>query len=328
VALSLEQKQAIVSEVASVAAQASNVIAAEYAGLTVTELTRLRGSARKSGVFVKVVRNTLARRAFEGTKFACMNEKLVGPLLLAFAGEEPGSAAKVIRDFAKQNDKLVLGSGFTKGWDNFDNSGNPNMGYLGTATYTRDNGDTLAYVCTLGREPNFSGSGYSPSIGSGYSTRYLQTLVYSHKFSDDVVGVAQSDFGTQEAATWDGRTAHWYGANGYLYWNQTCRLQWGANAEWFRDQSGFRVGQVLPSFGSPNARGLGVSNGQTRFGYDGSFYRLMFGPKYFFTPNLYTRVAVAADWYEGKRNSLGNLPFDDGQRNHQELAVFDLVWTF
>lgn len=106
--LSLEQKQAIVSEVAGVAARASNVIAAEYAGLTVTDITRLRGSARKSGVFVKVVRNTLARRAFEGTRFACMNEKLVGPLLLAFAGEEPGSAAKVIRDFAKQNEKLIV----------------------------------------------------------------------------------------------------------------------------------------------------------------------------------------------------------------------------
>lgn len=106
--LSLEQKQAIVSEVAVVAARASNVIAAEYAGLTVTQLTQLRGSARKSGVFVKVVRNTLARRAFEGTKFACMNDKLVGPLLLAFAGEEPGSAAKVIRDFSKQNEKLVV----------------------------------------------------------------------------------------------------------------------------------------------------------------------------------------------------------------------------
>lgn len=108
VGLSLEQKQAIVSEVAVVAARASNVIAAEYAGLTVTQLTQLRGSARKSGVFVKVVRNTLARRAFEGTKFACMNDKLVGPLLLAFAGEEPGSAAKVIRDFSKQNEKLIV----------------------------------------------------------------------------------------------------------------------------------------------------------------------------------------------------------------------------
>ncbi|MBI1732356.1 MAG: 50S ribosomal protein L10 [Gammaproteobacteria bacterium] len=104
----LEQKQAIVSEVAGVAARASNVVAAEYAGLTVSELTQLRSSARKAGVFVKVVRNTLARRAFKGTQFACMNEKLVGPLLLAFAGGEPGSAARVIREFSRQSDKLVV----------------------------------------------------------------------------------------------------------------------------------------------------------------------------------------------------------------------------
>lgn len=108
VSLNLEQKQAIVTEVAGAAARTSNVIAAEYAGLTVSELTRLRSSARKSGVTVKVVRNTLARRAFAGTQFACMNEKLVGPLLLAFAGDEPGSAAKVIRDFSKQNEKLIV----------------------------------------------------------------------------------------------------------------------------------------------------------------------------------------------------------------------------
>jgi large subunit ribosomal protein L10 len=108
VGLNLEQKQAIVTEVAGVAARASNAIAAEYAGLTVSELTRLRASARKSGVFVKVVRNTLARRALDGTRFACMSEKLVGPLLLAFAGEEPGSAARVIRDFSRQNNKLVV----------------------------------------------------------------------------------------------------------------------------------------------------------------------------------------------------------------------------
>jgi large subunit ribosomal protein L10 len=106
--MNLEQKQAIVAEVAGVAARASNVIAAEYSGLTVSELTQLRASARKSGVFVKVVRNTLARRALEGTQFACMREKLVGPLLLAFAGEEPGSAAKIIRDFSRQNEKLIV----------------------------------------------------------------------------------------------------------------------------------------------------------------------------------------------------------------------------
>lgn len=106
--LSLERKKEIVSEVAGVAAKAPTAIAAEYAGLSVLELTRLRRSARQAGVYLRIVRNTLARRALEGTRFECMREGLVGPLLLAFSSDEPGSAARVIRDFARQNQKLIV----------------------------------------------------------------------------------------------------------------------------------------------------------------------------------------------------------------------------
>ena len=106
--LSLEKKKEIVSEVAGVAETAPSLIAAEYIGLTVAEMTELRKRAREAGIYLKVVRNTLARRAFENTSFECMNDNLVGPMLLAFSNEEPGSAAKVIRDFAKENDKLVV----------------------------------------------------------------------------------------------------------------------------------------------------------------------------------------------------------------------------
>ncbi len=106
--LTLEAKKAIVNEVAEVAANAPSAIAAEYAGITVEQMTQLRQSARTSGVYLRVVRNTLARRALENTKFECMRDGLVGPLLLAFSINEPGAAAKVIRDFAKANDKLVV----------------------------------------------------------------------------------------------------------------------------------------------------------------------------------------------------------------------------
>lgn len=106
--LTLEAKKAIVSEVAEIAANAPSAIAAEYIGLTVAELTYLRHMARKAGVYLRVVRNTLARRALENTKFDCMREWLVGPLLLAFSKEEPGAVAKVIRNFAKSNNKLVV----------------------------------------------------------------------------------------------------------------------------------------------------------------------------------------------------------------------------
>ena len=107
-ALTLELKKAVVTEVAEVARGALSAIAAEYRGLSVAEMTNLRVNARIAGVYMRVVRNTLARRAFEGTDFACMNDSLSGPLILAFSREEPGSAARVMRDYAKENDKLVI----------------------------------------------------------------------------------------------------------------------------------------------------------------------------------------------------------------------------
>ena len=96
------------AEVATVAAAAPALIAAEYSGLNVAQMTALRRLARDAGIYLRVVRNTLARRAFEGTQFDCMRSTLTGPLLLAFSNDEPGSAAKVIRDFAKENEKLVV----------------------------------------------------------------------------------------------------------------------------------------------------------------------------------------------------------------------------
>jgi hypothetical protein len=221
----------------------------------------------------------------------------------------------------KVDDETNIGGGMTHGWDNFDNSGNPSMAALLTASKTVGD-DSLAWVGTYGREPNFSGQGFVAGPNTGFSTRYFQTLVYSHKYSDDVIAYLQSDFGVQGAALANGGTARWYGLNGYIYWNQTCRFQWGANAEWFRDEGGFRVGQVLPSFGSPNGRGYARGPG-----FDGSFYRLTFGPRYYWSPNFYTRAALAADLYQGKK-AAGNNPFDDGQRTTQQVLIMDAVATF
>jgi large subunit ribosomal protein L10 len=108
VALRLEDKKAIIAEVAEVATNALSVVAADYRGLPVANMTKLRADARKAGVYMRVVRNTLARRAFEGTEFACMSDVLVGPLLLAFSQHEPGAAAKLVRDFIKTNEKLKV----------------------------------------------------------------------------------------------------------------------------------------------------------------------------------------------------------------------------
>jgi large subunit ribosomal protein L10 len=107
-ALKLEDKKVIVAEVAEVAKSAYSAVAAEYRGLSVAEMTELRSKARQGGVYLRVVRNTLARRAVEGTDFACMQDILVGPLVLAFSREEPGAAARVIKDFAKDHKKLEV----------------------------------------------------------------------------------------------------------------------------------------------------------------------------------------------------------------------------
>ncbi len=106
-ALRLEDKQAMVTEVQAVAQTAHSVVAAEYRGLTVTQITGLRAQARKSGVYLRVVKNTLARKAVAGTQYECIAGSLKGPLILAFSREDPGAAARVVREFAKTNEKLV-----------------------------------------------------------------------------------------------------------------------------------------------------------------------------------------------------------------------------
>lgn len=108
VTLRLEDKKAIVAEVEEVAKSALSVVTAEYRGLSVEEMSQLRVQARSAGVYLRVVRNTLARRAVEKTCFACLKDTLVGPLLLAFSQQEPGAAARLIRTFTKQNEKLVV----------------------------------------------------------------------------------------------------------------------------------------------------------------------------------------------------------------------------
>ena len=105
-ALRLEDKKALVKEVNAVAGDSVTVVAAEYRGLSVAEMTELRKEARNAGVYMRVVKNTLARLAVEGTDFECMQDTLKGPILLAFAKDDPGAAARIIKDFAKEHEAL------------------------------------------------------------------------------------------------------------------------------------------------------------------------------------------------------------------------------
>ncbi|GFR96139.1 50S ribosomal protein L10 [Elysia marginata] len=107
-ALGLEDKKAIVAEVGEVAQSALSAVIADYRGLTVDQMTSLRKQAREGGVYLKVVRNTLARRAVEGTEYECLKEALIGPTVLAFSQEDPGAAARLLQDFAKENKELEV----------------------------------------------------------------------------------------------------------------------------------------------------------------------------------------------------------------------------
>lgn len=107
-ALTIEEKKLVVAEVAEVASRAYSAVGAEYRGLTVEQMTAMRVKARESGVYLRVVKNTLARRAIAGTEFECMAEGLTGPLVLAFSMEDPGGAARLIKDFAREFDKLEV----------------------------------------------------------------------------------------------------------------------------------------------------------------------------------------------------------------------------
>lgn len=105
--LNLEQKQTVVAEVSKVIADAEVAAVAEYRGLTVAQMTVLRQNARKAGVYVKIVKNTLVRRAVEGSAFECMQDHFVGPLAFV-ASKDPVAVAKTLTEFAKDNDKLVV----------------------------------------------------------------------------------------------------------------------------------------------------------------------------------------------------------------------------
>ena len=108
--LNLSEKQAVVAETSAEVAKAQVIVVAEYRGLEVGKITALRKQAREGGVYLRVLKNTLARRAVEGTPFAGLADKMVGPLIYGIS-TDPVAAAKVMSGFAKDNDKLVVKGG-------------------------------------------------------------------------------------------------------------------------------------------------------------------------------------------------------------------------
>ena len=114
-ALGLEDKKAIVAEVQEAAQGALSAVVADSRGVTVTDMTALRKKARENGVWLRVVRNTLARRAVTGTAFECLSDSFVGPSIIAFSTEHPGAGARILKEFAKGNEKFELKSAAFEG---------------------------------------------------------------------------------------------------------------------------------------------------------------------------------------------------------------------
>lgn len=112
--LNLQEKQAVVAEVSAQVAQAQTIVLAEYRGIPVAEITKLRANARQSGVYFHVLKNTLARRAVQGTPFEALADQMVGPMVYSISADAV-AAAKVVYEFAKTNDKLVIKAGAYNG---------------------------------------------------------------------------------------------------------------------------------------------------------------------------------------------------------------------
>lgn len=106
--ITLAAKKAVVKEVTLVASKAISAVVADYRGLTVNQMTQLRSQARKAGVYLRVVRNTLTRRAFKDTQFSCLSDQLVGPLFVALSLDAPSDAARLLKDFVKTFEKLEI----------------------------------------------------------------------------------------------------------------------------------------------------------------------------------------------------------------------------
>lgn len=222
------------------------------------------------------------------------------------------------------SDKLVLGAGITKGWDNFDNQFNPHVGYLGTATYTNDNGTSFAWVGLTGPEASFSPTAANQNGFNGFSNRYYQSLVMTKPLTEKTTWVMQSDYGQQWNATATGNHARWYGLNNYLIYKHNDCWTWAANFEWWRDEEGFRTVTVGGPTGSGALRTAGLG------GYAGNFYQVTMGPAWRPTANLMIRPNARYDWYGGDTgiNPAFNLPFQDNKSSQQFILGTDVMVTF
>jgi hypothetical protein len=242
------------------------------------------------------------------------------------------------------NEKLTVGAGIIRGWDNFSNN-NPGAGYIGTFTRTFDDKSSLAIVQVLSREPNQQNNvnietGFGQGNNNAHSIRFLQTNVYSRpltRISSKLNYVYQTDFGYQTQALVNDRDAKYYGQNQYLFYKVSDTFTWGLRGEWFRDEEGFRVGGFQSYTPDGSLRGLS----DNRSGYNGTFYEITLGCNWKPNANGVLRPMVRFDWFQGSQSSFtnpgysaaagsasGGAPYNGGLSNHQFIFGGDYIVLF
>ncbi|MEX2140923.1 MAG: porin [Pirellulales bacterium] len=215
------------------------------------------------------------------------------------------------------NEHLSVIGGGTYGWDNFEDVYD-DVSFLGGVTFTAsDKNSKLALAMHTGDEEQAFGT-VEPN-----DERTVYSIVYSSILTDRISWVFEHDHGWQENALGSGESAEWYGLNQYLFYKINCCWTLGTRLEWFRDDDGFRV---APAGDYP---ALGASTNPTSAGgFEGSFWALTAGLNYKPTGNLTIRPELRYDWYDGRPNAAGHDPFDDGGKDHQWLAAFDVIYLY
>jgi hypothetical protein len=215
------------------------------------------------------------------------------------------------------NEQLSVAAGLTYGWDNFEDVYN-DVSFLGGVTFTASDGNSkLALALHQGDEEQ-TFAAVTPN-----DERWIYSMVYSRSLTDRLWWVLQHDHGWQENALGQGNQAEWYGINQYLLYKIDCCWSFGTRLEWFRDDDGFRVAPA------GDYASLGTSNNPASAGgFEGNFWAVTMGLNYKPTGNLTVRPELRYDSYEGRPNALGNEPFDDGGKDQQWLAAFDVIYLY
>jgi hypothetical protein len=215
------------------------------------------------------------------------------------------------------NKQLTVAGGATYGWDNFEDVYD-DVSFLGGVTFSASDGNSkLALAVHIGDEERTFGT-VEP-----IDQRWVYSLVYSRTLTDRLSWVIQHDNGRQDDALGSGESAEWYGVNQYLFYKINCCWSFGTRVEWFRDDDGFRV---APTSDYP---ALGFStNPASAGGFEGDFWAVTMGLNYKPTTNLTIRPELRYDTYNGAPNAFGNEPYDDGGKDHQWLAAFDVIWLY